>query len=126
MFLFWVWLLFIFVVSLYPRFQQPINIRPQDMFIRIDYIEHFLSFFVLSVLFYLWKCDISKNNLKKTLWIFALFIFATSFVSEGLQYFIPGRTVNGWDVFYNISGMLAGMLLWLNRVKKRRSIQNIG
>ncbi len=124
MYFFWLWLLFIFVISLYPKFQQPINIHPKNSFIRMDYIEHFLSFFILSVLFYLWKNNVSKYNLKKTLWFFFLSVVVISFVNEGIQFFIPGRSVNGWDIFYNISGMLAGMLLWLNTIKIKRTSDN--
>lgn len=114
-FLFWIWLLFIFIISLYPRFQQPIAFHTKNSPVRIDYIEHFLSFFVLSVLFYLWKRNVSKNNIKKTLLVFIASVFAISFINEGIQFFIPGRTFNFWDIFYNITGMLAGMLLWLKK-----------
>ncbi len=114
-FLFWIWLLFIFIISLYPRFQQPIALNSKNFPFRIDYIEHFLSFFVLSVLFYLWKRNVSGNKLKKTLLVFIVSIFAISFINEGIQFFIPGRTFNFWDIFYNITGMFAGMLLWLKK-----------
>jgi VanZ family protein len=67
------------------------------------------------VLFYLWKRNVSKNNIKKTLLVFIASVFAISFINEGIQFFIPGRTFNFWDIFYNITGMLAGMLLWLKK-----------
>lgn len=107
---FWLWLLFIAIVSSLPNIPtQKINIWDQPF--RLDYLAHFGVFAILLGLFVLWKAD--KNALfsirKQYVFIVILALFAVA--DEVHQIWIPGRSYNPLDLIYNLSGFFAGLFI---------------
>lgn len=109
-YLFWIWLITIFTLSCLPSIPaQQINIWNEPF--RLDYLEHFLVFGGLAVLFTIWKSNENGTfNLKRyTFSIFLLFGFAS--VSEMCQILIPGRSFNPLDLIYNILGLISFLIV---------------
>ena len=105
---FWLWLVFIAVVSSLPNIPtQEINIWDEPF--RLDYLEHFGVFAILLGLFVLWKSD--KNGLfyLKKHYPFVLGLFFFAIIDELHQLWIPGRSYNPLDLIYNLLGSISGM-----------------
>ncbi|MFP4499285.1 MAG: VanZ family protein [Vulcanimicrobiota bacterium] len=102
--IFWVYLIIITAVSLYPLSEHPLT--------RNDKLNHIIAYLVFAVLFYL---AFGENNWKVIIWgaVYGLGI-------EIMQGFFPFRTFDPYDLLSNMAGILAGMgiiQLYL-RVKK--------
>lgn len=108
--IFWLWLIFIAVVSSLPNIPtQKINIWDEPF--RLDYLEHFGVFVLLMGVFVLWKSDESGFfSLKKQL-IFVLGILVFAVVDELHQLWIPGRSYNPLDLIYNLLGCITALFL---------------
>jgi VanZ family protein len=107
---FWFWILFIAVVSSLPNIPtQEINIWDEPF--RLDYLEHFGVFYILSAIYVAWKAD------KKSVFSFRkhfsslLLLGIFAILDEIHQIWIPGRAYNPLDLIYNLSGLIAGILL---------------
>jgi VanZ family protein len=109
--LFFIWLILILIVSSIPQLPTPSINSSNGSSFRLDYYIHFLIFFILSILFILWM--VNKNHKQKFChWILFFFMgIAFSFLIEIYQYIIPGRRFNMVDCFYNIMGILTGIVL---------------
>lgn len=95
---FFLWLLIIFIFSLYPEPPHP----PQGLRF-MDKIEHFYAYSVLALLYVAWK---KKPNLKAF-----LIIAGIGVLNEILQLFIPGRDASFGDFFANLIG--GGFTIWM-------------
>ncbi len=107
-YIFWCWAVLILVMVIIPRipeFGSGENEKTSDP----DYLIHFVSFFLLSVFFILWKSAgrmrTDKNLLLTYLSAGILFTVCT----ELLQKIIPGRSFNPVDIMFNLAGMFAGL-----------------
>lgn len=107
---FWLWLVFIAVVSSLPNIPtQEINIWDEPF--RLDYLEHFGVFAILLGLFTLWKSDDSGLfNIRKN-YPFVLGLLFFAIIDELHQLWIPGRSYNPLDLIYNLLGSISGMYL---------------
>ncbi len=106
-----IWAIIIVTISSIPNLPNP-ELKTFDSFeIRLDYIFHFLVFFILGILVVLWQTpDSLKLKTKYLLYIlFAGTIFGA--VDEAHQLVIPGRRYNPIDLYYNLLGFWAGVLI---------------
>jgi VanZ family protein len=94
-----------------------------EMKIRIDYLIHFLEFFILSILFIFMKMNNSaKLKFKHISWYVILGMNAAFFI-EVYQKLIPGRTFNIIDFLYNSLGLVSGVLfIWVLKIKNRQDV----
>ncbi len=124
--LFWLSLAIISIASIIPQFSpQHIKISP-DFSFRLDYVLHFLSYFFLASFLTIWKFSKNKKDKKYRLILFiTIFGIIISSIFEIIQYFLPSRTFNPYDMLCNFSGFIIGIILsmaWLsfkiNRLSK--------
>jgi VanZ family protein len=110
-------------MALIPNLQagaQPVNI--DSNWIRIDYLEHFFVFFVLTILFLVGYFNpAGKNKLSRFLPLSGIILYGL--LSELVQLAVPGRAFNMVDFYYNLGGITGGVVLYfvfarLNRKKK--------
>lgn len=106
--IFWVWLIFITIVSSLPNIPtQEINIWDQPF--RLDYLEHFGVFAILFGVFVIWKSDKSGHFSVKKHLIFVIALVLFAIVDELHQIWIPGRAYNPLDLIYNLLGSIVGL-----------------
>jgi len=118
--LFWIWLVIILIVSSIPRLPDPsIELKSFHLTIRTDYILHFLQYAILGGLFVLWQGLKEKEFSYRTLLIALLIGIAIASLDEYHQHYIPGRRYNPVDMFYNVLGIISGLVfttLYLKRM----------
>jgi VanZ family protein len=107
--LFIVWTLLIMVISLVPDTNE--IIRKSISSFRWDYLEHFIAFFVFGTFYLLWRADVNFSIKGTELAILIAVSIVFAMLTEYAQVFIPGRTFNIIDAAYNISGVLASIVL---------------
>ena len=109
--LFFIWLILIIIISSIPQLPTPSIKSSSGSSFRLDYIIHFLIFFILSILFIFWM--INSNPIQKFYYWILFFSMGIvfSFLIEIYQLIIPGRRFNMVDCFYNNIGVLTGILL---------------
>jgi len=108
-FLFVIWLLLIIIVSSIPRL--PIlKIKTSGSSIRLDYLIHFLEYFILSVFFFLWRMNNTRLKFNKILLYVAIGI-CFAFIDETYQILIPGRKFNMVDLLFDSFGFSVGIFL---------------
>ena len=108
--IFWLWLIFIAVVSSLPNIPtQEINIWDEPF--RLDYLEHFGVFAILLGVFVLWKSDENGLFYVKKYYPFVLGLLFFAIIDELHQLWIPGRSYNPLDLIYNLLGSISGMYL---------------
>lgn len=99
----------------------------RDEWFRLDYIGH-AGFYALLILFFLlWQKSAGKMLRARFILLAATFGILFGALTEATQYFIPGRSVNPFDLMYNCLGIVAGILVYLlvnNRIRMTR-IQRI-
>jgi len=109
--LFWIWLVIILIVSSIPRLPDPsIELKSFHLTIRTDYILHFLQYAILGGLFVLWQGLKEKEFSYRTLLIALLIGIAIASLDEYHQHYIPGRRYNPVDMFYNVLGIISGLV----------------
>ena len=104
------------IVSLIPGLPQP-EIGAVETFIRLDYLFHFLEFFVLALLFFLWQRQ-GESDLAFLKYLLAMciaIIFAA--LTEVVQIWIPGRTCNLIDVVYKAAGFFGGIIFFMFKTR---------
>ena len=108
--LFWIWSVLIFIFSVIPYQDKLVENEEEGRIIRLDYIEHLIVFFILSLLFVFWKRG--KIKLFNRLILFYIFIsLFFSILMEVVQLYIPNRTFNVIDMIFNSSGIILGLFL---------------
>jgi VanZ family protein len=104
-----IWTLLLIIVSVYPD-SNKIVIKDGSDF-RWDYLEHFVAYFVFGGLYIVWRAnaDFSIRNIELVFLFSITMIF--SILTEYVQLLIPGRNFNIIDMFYNLGGVLIGILV---------------
>lgn len=111
--IFWGYFVFINIMYFKPGTDQPEEtVEDKEPLIRVDYLQHFGIFFLLSMLFLL-----GFKPKHPFLWIAILATYAI--LAEFFQDFVEGRSYNPVDMFLNLAGGLAGILAWRMVSKKR-------
>jgi VanZ family protein len=103
------WAIVLIILNVIPNYTPP-SLQMEEAFtLRTDFILHFLSFLILSVLYFLSGNKTIIDKVLKTSWsLILLGILFAAFV-EGVQLFIPGRAFNPLDILFNVTGFLAGI-----------------
>lgn len=106
--LFFAWYLLILAASSIPHLPTP-HIQAFDSTIRLDYLIHFLEYFILVIFFMQWRLNVNPNLKVKMLFIYAIAGMAAAFLGEMYQKLIPGRTFNPIDGLSNFAGIVTGI-----------------
>ena len=107
--LFRLWAVLIFILSIIP-YQNKLTESTRERWIRADYVEHLILFFILSFLFVFWKREkINYFNSMFLLYLVFSLLFAVSM--EFIQIFVPNRTFNVMDMLYNAAGIILGLFI---------------
>jgi VanZ family protein len=108
--LFFTWLILIFIASSIPQLPTPRIKTSAGTTLRLDYLIHFLEFFILSILFMF--CIRNKNSMVNfnQLLLYLVIGIAFAFFIEFYQDIIPGRKFNIVDSIYNSIGIVSGLL----------------
>lgn len=110
--LFWAWLLIIIIATTIPNINTSKTLFKSEVFeFRIDYVIHFLIYFVLAFLFVNWKYQRLKSKPFLYLALTVIIGASFSFIEELHQIIIPGRTYNPVDFYYNSLGVFTGVFL---------------
>ncbi len=118
-FLFWFWLVIILIVSSIPRLPDPsIELKSFHLTIRTDYILHFLQYAILGGLFVMWQGLRNKIFTNRTLFIALVIGIALASLDEYHQHYIPGRRYNPVDMFYNVLGVVSGLVFTALYIRK--------
>ena len=103
---FYFWLSFIFLVSIYPgNLINLVLIGDPTTYPGGDKVSHFLTYFVLGVLFNL---SYKKNSFFK---ILIVFIILFSIIMELLHMVIPNRFYENFDLLMNFLGLVVGVYI---------------
>ena len=106
--LFFSWLAALLVLTYYPNFPT-LKVRIRHEWFRLDYIGHLGFYAVLTALFLLWRSGWRKKIQRKLLLLTLIVGFLLGSFTEISQVFIPGRTVNPYDLMYNCIGIFVGV-----------------
>jgi glycopeptide antibiotics resistance protein len=71
---------------------------------RLDYLTHALIF-LPWIFFHFWF-----RRIKKRFWFLVGFVLAL--LIEGIQYYLPYRSFNMYDVLFNVAGLIMSYLLF--------------
>lgn len=109
--LFYIWIMAIAVLTSLP-YSGEIEKYARSEF-RWDYLQHFIFYAGLSILFYLAYGPSFRKRNRKIPWYILLtgVFFAT--ITEVHQQFIPGRAFNPVDLGLNMAGILIGFPIGL-------------
>ena len=103
---FYFWLSFIFLVSVYPgNLVNLVLTGDPTTYPGGDKVSHFLTYFVLGVLFNL---SYKKNSFFK---ILIFFIILFSIIMELLHMVIPNRFYENFDLLMNFLGLVIGIYI---------------
>ncbi len=103
---FYLWLSFIFLVSVYPgNLINLVLIGDSTTYPGGDKVSHFLTYFVLGVLFNL---SYKKNSFFK---IMIGFLILFSIIMELLHMVIPNRFYENFDLLMNFLGLVIGIYI---------------
>ena len=116
---FWFWFIMVIILSVLPGTPKSrINLWGLDF--RMDYVEHLVVYFILGLLYVNRKRRlVSETTLIKVLYILMWMIFAI--VMELVQKFIAGRSFNPNDMYYNVIGIILGLVVtmaYFNKLNK--------
>ncbi|MFC2111170.1 VanZ family protein [Bacteroidota bacterium] len=113
--LFWLWVIVIIILTAIPiPWLADAKIKTASGFeFRLDYFAHTGLFFILFAFYYFWKLHLTLkvNNIHFLIFVIASLIF--SYLDEFVQVFIPSRTYNIVDFYYNGFGIILGLILYL-------------
>jgi len=105
------WTVIIATVSSIPNLPNPEIPENNWVSFRLDYLFHFLVFFILGIAVVLWQVP---SNLKFSIKSFVVILLVGStfgIIDEVHQLIIPGRRYNPIDLCYNLLGFWVGVLL---------------
>ena len=123
---FWFWFIMVIILSVIPGTPKSrINIWGLDF--RMDYMEHLVVYFILGLLYVSRKRGlVSETTLIKVLYILLWMIFAIAM--EIVQKFIAGRSFNPNDMYYNVIGIILGLVItmsYFNKLNKKMMHKNL-
>jgi VanZ family protein len=108
---FFSWLAALLVLTYYPDMPD-IKVRIRDEWFRTDYLGH-AGFYALLILFFLlWQKFARKILSTRFILLTATSGILLGALTEATQHFIPGRSVNPFDLMYNCLGIIAGILVY--------------
>jgi VanZ family protein len=108
-FLFWIWLFAILYFTFMPNSPKMTVDYKKETF-RLDYLLHFFVYLSLSVLFFLWRANnLFKLQFKEIAFYLTIGILICG-LSEYIQIYIPGRSFNLNDFYFNIAGIIVGVI----------------
>ena len=103
--LFYGWLLLIYILT---SSSLP-GETPETAFgFRLDYLEHFIVYFFIPVLYYISQGAYLEKIFKDAYYVFLLGILF-AILTEIQQYYIEGRAFNPVDLVLNVLGFLSGI-----------------
>ncbi len=107
-----IYTIFLIGASFVPVFGSVNNHETKFEF-RIDYLLHFSAYFSFYIIYILslvrFKIEYNKNSLI-ILSVIAAFIAVTT---ELVQYYIPERSMNPFDILWNYLGIFSGIIITL-------------
>lgn len=117
---FFIWLLILTILSVTP------NIPTQEIIIdkksiRIDYLLHFASYFILAALFAFWKLPVLNQISVSMFLIFLSVGILFGVLHEFVQKWVPGRAYNPFDIISNVSGMIVCVFIFFFGFKRSGS-----
>lgn len=123
---FWFWFIMVIILSVIPGTPKSrINIWGLDF--RMDYMEHLVVYFILGLLYVNRKRSlVGETILIKVLYILIWMIFAI--VMELVQKFVAGRSFNPNDMYYNVIGIILGLVItmsYFNKLNKKTMHKNL-
>ncbi len=80
--------------------------------ISFGYLQHFVCYFIWTILFFLWKMEKSYKIKRSELVFFLVGAVVISIGGEAIQEFIIGRSFNMNDFWSNLAGILFGTFLF--------------
>jgi VanZ family protein len=96
------------MISSIPNLPTP-KIKALDSNIRLDYVIHFLEYFILSLFFMFWRMDTDSGLKFKKVLLFIVLGMCFALLDEIYQKLIPGRTFNIIDFMYDSIGFSIGI-----------------
>jgi VanZ family protein len=113
-----IYLLTVFTLCVIPDVPTPKVDRGGEI-LRLDYLIHFVLFLVGGFLFFHWK-QATKIKIRFFVLVFLGWLYAG--LCEAVQLYVPGRTYNPIDLFYNILGLSVGFLFafFILKIKKKQ------
>ncbi len=111
-FLFWFWLIALLVLTYTPTMPNTKIELDDGHYIRLDYFGHLVFYALLIIFLFLWKRDF-RTSRKRLLYCCIVVLLvggAFAILNEVFQQFIPGRTYNPVDMFYNVMGIVVGVI----------------
>ena len=103
------WAGLLFIIGVIPDTGDLIQ-QPLSTF-RWDHLEHFTGYFILGMIFVIWRGDRSFRIQAIELIAFLVIGSLFGWLAEYIQIFIPGRSFNIIDMLYNFLGIFTGTLL---------------
>jgi VanZ family protein len=79
---------------------------------RIDYLIHFAGFFILPLFYYLSLIYGKLNHSLGKFFLILVVSISAAVLIELAQIFIPYRSYNPNDIYYNTSGVVAGFIIF--------------
>ncbi len=120
------WCLLLIMVSSIPHLPT-LKIKALDSNIRLDYVIHFLEYFILSLFFMLWRMDTNSELKFKKVLLFIGLGMSFALLDEIYQKLIPGRTFNIIDFMYDSTGFSIGIFsVFLVTIMKNRPGSVVG
>lgn len=86
---------------------------------RFDYLEHFILYAAIPVIYFLAKGAYIERLIKSPRYIILLGILFST-ITEVQQYFIPSRSFNPIDLLLNLLGFASGLILAILLFKKKK------
>ncbi len=122
-FLFWFWLSAIIIISSIPGLSIPkMNIVKFEF--RLDYVFHFIIYFIFSIIFFIWKINGKKQRKFNLLAMMIILSVILAVFDEFHQMLIPGRTFNPVDLIYNCAGLFTGFIFSLIAFRRKKAIRS--
>jgi len=114
------------MISSIPNVPIP-KIKALHSSIRLDYVIHFLEYFILSVFFMFWRMDTDIELKFKKVLLFIVMGMCFALLDEMYQKLIPGRKFNIIDFMYDSIGFSIGIFsIFLIAVVKNRPGSAVG
>ena len=102
------WCLLLIMISSIPNVPIP-KIKALHSSIRLDYVIHFLEYFILSLFFMFWRMDTDSELKFKKILLFIVLGMSFALLDEVYQKLIPGRKFNIIDFMYDSIGFSIGI-----------------
>lgn len=110
--IFWLMLVAFLIVSSIPNDTISRTVDTDFVDFRLDYLLHFVAYAFIAIM----ACIAYQPN-----WKVFLLLVLFAMAEEGHQYWVPSRTLNPIDFFFDVVGLLSGTaIVYFFRKKRRR------